>query len=370
MIEPGHGFPGSYLEARQRWLAAVERHRGRACGVRVDSFRLPHARGPAGEALYLDLATFGDRHAQHVFVITCGTHGIEGYAGSSVLSCWLEANAIDIPAGSKLMLVHAVNPWGFAHGQRVTEENVDLNRNFVDFGAPLPANPGYAALHPSLMLARWDEPAIEAAFQAMDAYRLQHGEKAFSDAFNGGQYEHDDGVFFGGRRPQWSNVTLRGLLREHASQAGRLDLLDLHTGIGPYGEPFFINFDAPGSRARRRAEAVWGSDAFSGRGSTHAAFASYQGLLIDAVASELPQCATSCVVVEFGTHARARMQRAHLALAWLRRQGGSDLVAPAAAEARREYADAFVPRDPAWRRTVLAHGVELCRRGLASLRTS
>ena len=42
-----------------------------------------------------------------------------------------------------IVLLHASNPYGFAWGRRVNEDNVDLNRNFVDFDAPLPENPGY-----------------------------------------------------------------------------------------------------------------------------------------------------------------------------------------------------------------------------------
>ncbi len=364
MIGPGHGFAGSYTEARHRWLAAVARQ-GRA--AHVESIQHPHAHGPAGEPLHMDVASLGDPAAGRAFAILCGTHGIEGYAGSAVLSHWLETDAIQPPPGTRLVLLHAVNPWGFAHGQRVTEENVDLNRNFMSFDRPLPANTGYSTLHPKLMLERWHEDDIAAAFAAMDAYRVEHGEKAFSDAFNGGQYAHEDGVFYGGRRPQWSNLTLREALRRHAGSVRRLDLLDLHTGIGPYGQPFFINFDPPGSASRQRAETLWGADAFSGRGSTHAAFATYQGLLIDAVAQELPECEACSVVVEFGTHARARMQRAHLALAWMRRQANGARGTAAWAAAQREYAEAFVPADPAWRASVLAHGLELCRRGFAGL---
>ena len=52
-------------------------------------------------------------------------------------------------------MVHAINPHGFAWLRRVTEENVDLNRNFVDHGGPHPANDAYDALHPALCPERW-----------------------------------------------------------------------------------------------------------------------------------------------------------------------------------------------------------------------
>lgn len=360
MIEGGSGFEGSYGAARARWLAAAHQR-----GGTIDSVVHPDVCGPGGEALAMDWASFGNERASRVLLITCGTHGIEGYAGSAVLCAWLEAQAPAVPEGVRLVLVHAVNPWGFAHGQRVTEHNVDLNRNFIDFSV-LPTNAGYTALHPALMLEDWNEQAVARAFAAMDDYRLRHGEKAFSDAFNGGQYQHADGLFFGGHEPQWSNLTLRAQLRRHLATARQVHLLDLHTGIGPYAEPFFINFAAQGSPERSAAERLWGAESLSGKGSTHAALATYQGLLIDAFAAELPQARTSSVVVEFGTHPRPQMQRAHLALAWLRQQpAGAD--SSAAREARRAYAEAFIPSDQTWRHQVVSRGIALCSQGLAAL---
>lgn len=327
---PDADFAPDYASARQAWLRAVH-----ASGGRLDGLRHPLT-GPRGEALWLDLAHFGDPQAETVFVVACGTHGIEGHAGSAVQTAWLAAGGpgpSPLPAGTAVVLLHAVNPWGFAHDQRGTEHNVDLNRNFIDFTAPPPANPGYAELHPHLMLADWSDAALAQAFAAMDAFRARAGEQAFSDAFNGGQYQYPDGLFYGGAAPEWSNLALRDLLPRWLVGARRAVVADLHTGIGPYGRPFLINVDSPDSPARQRSLQVWGADALGGRGSTHVALARYQGLLLDALASVVPGCAMSAVAIEFGTRERPRMQRAHLALAWMRRQAApSDAVRRAHAE--------------------------------------
>ena len=352
IVVGGNGIASSYFQARKTFLDAVAMHR-----ADIVSIEHPGALGPAGDQLYMDWALIGNAEARSTFVVTSGTHGIEGYAGSAVISRWLERTDPGTFDAIKLILVHAVNPWGFAHGQRVNENNVDLNRNFIDF-CHIPENPGYDELHPALLLDQWSEEALANAFAAMDRFRSQHGEKAFSDAFNGGQYAHADGIFYGGREPQWSNLTFRKTLREVVGNAENVHLLDLHTGIGPFGRPFHINFDAPGSAARELAETIWGREALSGEGSTHAAFATYQGLLMDAVSNELMGRRVSRCVVEFGTYARARMQRAHLALAWSRRQ--ADKTSETALFAQREYCDAYVPVDPRWRRSVIRHGIDLC----------
>jgi hypothetical protein len=36
-----------------------------------------------------------------------------------------------------VVALHALNPWGFSHLSRTDEANIDLNRNFDDYGAPL-----------------------------------------------------------------------------------------------------------------------------------------------------------------------------------------------------------------------------------------
>jgi hypothetical protein len=194
----------------------------------------------------------------------------------------------------------------------------------------------------------------------MDAFRARVGEQAFSNAFNGGQYLHADGIFYGGHQAEWSNVTLRRQLGRHLAHVRECVLIDLHTGIGPYGQPFMINFDAPGTFGRERAREVWGGGALSGAGSTHAALATFQGLMLDAFVEALRGCRLSATAVEFGTLERPRMQRAHLANAWMRRQQGDS---EALRRAGAEYREAFISLDPAWRASVLRGGVELCRRG-------
>jgi hypothetical protein len=357
--ELNHGYAAGYEQARHAWLQAVALR-----GGHLDSLRHPGA-GPGGEALWMDLARFGDPQARDALVITCGTHGIEGYAGSAVMTAWLQQHGPGaLPAGVAVLLIHAVNPWGFAHWQRGTENNVDLNRNFIAFPALPAPNRGYAELHPQLMLADWNEAELARAFAAMDAYRASAGEQAFSDAFNGGQYLHADGIFYGGERAEWSNLALRRLLHRHLGVARSCMLVDLHTGIGPYGLPFMINQDATGTPGRDRALAVWGDAALNGSGSTHAALATYHGLMIGAFAEALPDCVVSATAIEFGTLERRRMQRAHLAMAWMRRQS---VIGPAFERAQAEYREAFVPSDPAWRASVLREGVALCVRARDAL---
>ena len=110
------------------------------------------------------MALIGDAKAERLLIMTSATHGAEGFCGSGCQLALLDdapmlARARD--SGVALLLVHAVNPYGFSWIARTDEGNVDLNRNAQPFdGRPLPENPGYAALHPLLLPESW--PPTEA----------------------------------------------------------------------------------------------------------------------------------------------------------------------------------------------------------------
>lgn len=192
------------------------------------------ATGPDGEPLWTDAAWIGAPDAQDVLVVLSGVHGVEGYCGSGVQQDLMAA--FRPRTGQALLLIHAVNPYGFAWDRRVTEEGCDLNRNFVDFSQPLPANPGYEAIA-DLLLPKSREPeALAEAEAALAAYRAQVGEHAFQMARKSGQYVDPKGMFFGGFAPSAAQNTLGAIAAEYGLERRRfVTILDIHTGLGPYG---------------------------------------------------------------------------------------------------------------------------------------
>ena len=94
-------------------------------------------------------------------------------------------------------MVHAVNPFGFAWLRRVNEDNVDLNRNFLDHTAPHPENPDYDMLYDVLNPQSFDDATIEAARERMRRFEADAGPEAAYRAMSGGQYVHPRGVQFG-----------------------------------------------------------------------------------------------------------------------------------------------------------------------------
>lgn len=140
-------FSSNYFEARQKFRDYV-------CdaGIGEAAFYPSPARGPSGEDLSTDVAWFGDPGASKVGILISATHGAEGYCGSAAQLDWLAERGYEkLKSDEAMLLIHAINPYGFAWDRRVTQEGCDLNRNFIDFQAPLPQNEGYDALADSLV---------------------------------------------------------------------------------------------------------------------------------------------------------------------------------------------------------------------------
>lgn len=333
------GLAPDYPTARARYQAAVAR-----TGARVRSHSFPQL-GPAGEDLAIDEAWFGPEGAERIVVVVSGTHGVEGYAGSMCQSRWLEDHPdLDLPEGVALAFVHAFNPFGFAWVRRVNEDNVDLNRNFADLASP-PANPGYEELSDALTPATWtDETRAQSQTVLLD-WADAHGFDALQAAVSGGQYHHPEGLFYGGSEPVRSHRVMRELVETRLAGADRVILLDLHTGLGEWGEVELITSEPPGSPAFERARAWWGDQvaSTSDGGSVSAPLA---GEWMTAAQEWLQPAEVTAVALEWGTVDSVTVLQALRADNWLHQHG--DPTGPEAVPVKTDLRAAFAPDDPAW----------------------
>ncbi len=353
-------FSRSYAEARAKFIAATRvRH------LTVESHALAGYHGIDGEALAIDVALLGAVEAKGLLVLTSGTHGIEGYCGSGVQVGLLQDEGFvraARDAGVAVLFVHAVNPYGFAHGRRVNEDNVDLNRNFRDFQAPPPPNPAYAAVHPLLIPATWPPPPENEA-KIADFIATQ-GERAYQAAVSGGQYEFPDGMFYGGAAASWSNLTLRAVLRRHGTGHARLAWIDFHTGLGPrgHGEKIYAGRDLATDLARTRT--WWGADvtAYQDGSSTSAPLT---GVMYNAAYDECPGAEYAGIALEYGTLPLADVFQALRADHWLHNQPGASAERRTAI--RRQMRDAFYVDAADWKEQVCAQAHAAVMKALAHL---
>ena len=112
-------FSADYPEARAKFLKAAA-----DAGGALEAMAHPE-RGPDGGDLATDVAWFGPRDAAAVLVMISGTHGVEGFCGSGAQVDWLRrGGAGGLPPGVAVLMIHAVNPYGFAWLRRVTQPAV------------------------------------------------------------------------------------------------------------------------------------------------------------------------------------------------------------------------------------------------------
>lgn len=313
MESPDAFFPPDYADARARFLALA-----RAAGFTVESHVHPRCRGPAGEELACDVARLGPPDAARVLLVSSGTHGVEGFCGSGCQAALLcSPLPATLPPSTALVLVHAVNPFGFAWLRRTNEDNIDLNRNFVDH-ARLAGNPAYDEIHDWLVPRQWEGPVREAAEAAITRYIAERGMRAFQVALTGGQYTHPDGLFYGGTAPAWSNTVWRGILRQHVGPAARLVCIDLHTGLGPrgVGEAICVT-DAS---EHQRACALLGSEV-TWTGGAGSVSAQVGGSLSHAAQEEIGGGRATMIGLEYGTYPIPVTLEALRAETWLEAHG-------------------------------------------------
>lgn len=347
-------FAGSYAQARQKFLRAAA-----DAGLLVEAKMHPLP-GRDGEDLAMDVARDGHPNASRLLVLTSACHGVEGFCGSGVQVAALRDAAFRAraaEAGVAVLYVHALNPYGFSHIRRATHENVDLNRNFHDFSRPLPRNEEYRELHPLLVPDTW--PPTPENTQQILGYVAEHGEKHYQAVISRGQYEFDDGLFYGGRAPTWSNLALREVLRTHGRRAGRIAWIDIHTGLGPsgVGERIYAGRDDPATVTR--ATAWWGG---AGRtpvtsiydGSSTSAFLT--GLMFNAVYEECPQAEYTGLALEYGTVPVMQTFQALRAEQWLRRH--PEAPEPIAQAIREQVFQAFYTDTDDWREQVVRQAHE------------
>ena len=352
-------FAQRYVEARAGFLAAADQ-----AGLAVQSHLHPLL-GMDGEPLAMDVVRDGPADAAAVLLVSSACHGVEGYCGSGVQRALLADTAFRREAqaaGVAVLHVHALNPYGFSWWRRTTHENVDLNRNFHDFHGELPDNPAYDELASAIVPTEWPSPAAEAR---LAAYAAAHGERALQAAISGGQYQHPQGLFYGGRAPTWSQQTLRHVLQDHGRRCARLGWIDLHTGLGPsgHGERIFACRDDAAALARARG--WWGPDVTSIYDGSSTS-AKLSGLMWLSANQECPQAEYTGIALEYGTVPFGEVVQALRADQWL--ENHPEAGASQRAAIKQRLRDAFYTDTDAWKAQIIAQGLECARLAVRGLR--
>src|SRR5258707_513704 len=353
-------FSTDYREARGKFRDAAAR-----TGAALTTYVNPKVKGPKGEELATDVARLGPRDASRLLVTVSATHGAEGFCGSGAQIGSFEAGLHrELPADTALVVVHAINPYGFAWIRRVTEDNVDLNRNYVNHAGALPTNPGYDELADAICPAEWEDAPLARARTRLEAYAKQHGPAALQFAVTAGQFTHADGVFFGGAAPTWSCENLLKILAEHAAGARCLAVIDFHTGLGPwgYGEPIVTHGNGSPALARARQ---WYGDRITSTSLGNSTSADVRGDMLTGVEHRYGGIEVTGLAVEYGTLPLNQVMDAVRADNWLHTRGKVDSAK--GREIKAMVRDAFYSDKDDWKGMILEQALRHQRNALRGL---
>ena len=358
MTSGAAAFSSEYEQARARFCAAAER-----AGFTLVAYPIT-PRGPFGDELSIDVALKPAPGARRALVVSSGMHGVEGYFGSAVQLAALEQLLGGAPSAVSLVLIHAINPFGFAHQRRVNEDNVDLNRNFVlDGGVFAGSPPIYRALDALLNPTR--VPGVfDALGLRLQAAALRHGVAPLKSAIAQGQYDFPKGLFYGGRAPSESQQILRAHASEWLGRPERVLHIDLHTGLGAWGS-YALCIDLPASDARvAQLGREFGPQSVQGFDPQGVLY-EIQGSLGRWLEQRFAGTQYDCLLAEFGTHP---------SLAVLRAMRLDNCVRQHAAQrpellerARDALFEVFCPASREWRDLVVERGLAIVRQALSAL---
>lgn len=344
----GDYFSADYVTARERFRAAAQ-------GARAETHVLPlSATGPHAEALSIDIAWLGAQQPRRLLLHTSGLHGVEAYAGSAIQLALLDAPP-DIASDDALVLVHVLNPYGMCWLRRTNENNVDLNRNFLDDSEQWAgAHPIYREIED--FLNPRTPPSRDAFVLRAAGYALRFGFHKVKQAIAEGQYDFPRGLFYGGRQLEEGPQRYLAWLTSHCAGAEHLVALDVHTGLGPWAQDtLFIESGGTRASCEEMQTALGRALTDPTRGKSVAYVV--RGGLGNAMYRRFARARICCLVQEMGTFGPLQVLYA------LREENRSHFYGEALLShpAKQRLREALCPNAPAWRR-------EIVRRGVAAVR--
>jgi hypothetical protein len=232
-------YPDNYLEARDRFREMAIDLSAKYPNIEWFEIRVPSEIDP-------DL-TLGVCHlpAQNVggnlFILSSGVHGVEGYAGHAAQELFVDKFLNDdLLQKTGVLLIHSLNPYGFKHIRRVTENNVDLNRNSsINPDLYQTQNEGYPKVY-GLINPQYRVNVKSLGnrfffFKAINEIR-KASLPVLRQAVLQGQYKFPEGLYFGGQKQEPQIDSLQAHIKRIIEPYSRIMMVDIHTGYGERGK--------------------------------------------------------------------------------------------------------------------------------------
>lgn len=289
----GHACKPNYLEARALFLETATN-----LGCTFDHFHNESVSGIAGEALFCDVARLGPDSASRKILLSSGVHGVETYCGSAMQILIMQNLVSHIDFDDlQIIFVHALNPYGCSNYTRNNEDNIDLNRNFVDFSQAQTSSLEQKQFKEQAYPTNWIGSDLTRVLEKVERYIAANGAEKFQTMMTQGQYLCEQDPYFGGNAASWSNKVWADICHKHCGPDVNLVHLDFHTGLGPRGACELIYTGSPENY--QRAENAFISGKLIAPGAQDSSSPSISGPLCCGLLTTNPDAL--CVALEFGT---------------------------------------------------------------------
>ncbi len=363
-------FLGSYEESRNAFLEKANSLKKSVAGWSLTSVPVPSVKdgGLTVDLLYLP----AQKAKKRLLILSSGVHGVEGYTGSALQRMFLDEFAAgEFLAETGVLIIHAMNPYGFKNLRRVTENNVDLNRNCSSDPALYSSkNEGYPAVRHSINPeGKVDVGSLSNVFFHFKAVTmmLKASMKSLRQAILQGQYEYPEGLYFGGKKLEPQVAGISPVVARTVRNYPLVMNIDLHTGYGARGVLHLFPNPIKDAKIRSMVEKTFegyridwgdGADFYTVTGD----FSTYLGSLMTR-GTYLP------MTFEYGTldsqTTMGSLKSLHITM--LENQGVQHGYAGPDDEktVRTRFREMYYPSSPAWRAKVMTDTRELLRSALA-----
>ena len=344
-------FSPDYATAKRRFVAACAR-------LGLDHRALPiRALGPGSEPLSIDVGLGGAAKPTSALVLSSGLHGVEAFFGSAVQLAFLDGLAADWrpPPDTAIILLHGLNPFGFAWRRRFNEHNVDLNRNFLNQDQPYSGSPPLTGAFRRILAPRRSPALFSLASARIGYLAMRHGRRALWENLPVGQYDFPDWLCFGGHGRSECAEILERVLPPLLDSAEQVVHLDFHTGLGRWGTGQLLLPEGDAAEDVTWWKMHFGSERVEESAADGRSY-EVRGGLGTWLQTRFPRCKYRFATAEFGTYSPMRMLKALTdELRYYTKHG---VQSKSDHWSQRQLAEAFVPKSPQWREKTLALGLE------------
>ena len=230
-------YPKSYNYARQEFIKKSEKVIKEHPRAHLFSFKVP---SKIDSDLTIEALYVRAKKQERLLILSSGIHGVEGFVGSAIQDMFIDKFLSDsMLQNTGVLFLHAMNPYGFKYIRRVTENNVDMNRNSSTNDSLFKiVNTGYAKVKDFINPTN---PVNLSSYQhrffflrAMNMVR-KASIPVLRQAILQGQYQYKNDLYYGGQsfEPQIKEIT--PFLDSICKPYKFVMEIDLHTGYGKRG---------------------------------------------------------------------------------------------------------------------------------------